>query len=508
MALIFMDGFDKYGGPNSNSAALAGLMSDEWSSVLVTQNSIVAPLSATGQALQIAFNSPALSVRRNLGANFTRLIGGVRIRVDTLATSAGANCGIQFLDDAFAAQCSLVVNASTGLICLRRGGVAGTVIATAGSGSALAAGAIHYLEWDITFGNTAAYQIWLDGSSIISGTGDTTNTANNYATELYLIGTVGGSTITFDDLYVFDTTGSYNNAVLLSNPRIETTFPTADSAVQFTFGQGIIGTAHARTAQPTSTTANVLLLRRVIPPVNCSLGSINVFPQSSTAAQQRAVVYTDHATTHQPQTLLASGSVSTTGTVGGTVKNLQLTSPLSLTAGTAYWIGVHQDISVSYAQVDGTGAGGYRALATFSLGAPSTAPASGGTTPFLIWGSLLSSTGNWPVLQSPAQGGLSYVYDATATHADFYTFGPLVSTQAIVHAVAVKMNSSKSDTGTKTVTVRTKSASADSDGSAGTISILPNFSWVTSVFPTDPNTSAPWVGTALNAATSGLRIES
>ena len=88
----------------------------------------------------------------------------------------------------------------------------------------------------------AAYQVWLDGVSAFSSTGDTQPTANNYANGIAVaLGAARG--LTLDDLYLFDTTGTTNNAALLTSPRIETTFPASDSAVQFAFGAGILGRA-------------------------------------------------------------------------------------------------------------------------------------------------------------------------------------------------------------------------------------------------------------------------
>ena len=166
----------------------------------------------------------------------SRLIGGIRFNLESSLTG---NSGIGFLDSAGSSQGCITVNGTTSTISLRTGNATGVAVAT--SGASVTVGSTHYLEWDITFGNSARYQVWLDGVSIISGTGDTTATANNNVGSFTIIGMASSNILIFDDLYLFDTSGTTNNAVLLTSPRIETTFPTADSAHTVCVWRGDIG---------------------------------------------------------------------------------------------------------------------------------------------------------------------------------------------------------------------------------------------------------------------------
>ena len=102
-----------------------------------------------------------------------------------------------------------MVNTTTGTTSVTNGAYTGTVLGT--SAASVAAGTTHYLEWDITFGNAGSYQVWLDGTSILTGTGDTQATANARATGFSLIaGRVAGASVVFtvDDLSVFDAAGA------------------------------------------------------------------------------------------------------------------------------------------------------------------------------------------------------------------------------------------------------------------------------------------------------------
>src|SRR5215469_9546530 len=226
MALLFCDGFDKYGPLNANTTGVGALLTQ--GEYLSTGGSLtlVAPLSATGNALNLGTGG---AVNKSLGASYARLIGGVRLSV----TSFGVGNGIQFID-ASTSQAGIIIN-SAGTFSVRNGTWnGGTVLGT--STTTITLNSVHYLEWDITFSNSAAYQLWLDGVSILSGTGDTTATANNSASQLNFVCSTSGSSWTIDDLYVFDTSGTTNNAVLNTSPRVETTFPTSDNSVQFSIG--------------------------------------------------------------------------------------------------------------------------------------------------------------------------------------------------------------------------------------------------------------------------------
>lgn len=499
MAVVFLEGFDKYGADNSNSAAVgAMLIAGEWTSTPGSTLNLVAPLSATGQALQIAFNGN-FALAKTLPANYARLIGGVRISSNLGGAATGG--GIGFYDGA-TQQAAIKIN-SSGLITLN-GGVG--LLAT--SSASVAANSTHYLEWDITFGNSGAYQVWLDGVSVFSGTGDTTATANNFANGLYLVGAVAGSTIKYDDLYLFDNTGSPNNAVLLTSPRIETTFPISDSAVQFTPGPAILGSNAQRTTTVAGPAAGSLVLRRFTSAVAATLNSITVVINVTNAvAQYRGVVYADSG---GAAGALLSGGAAQTGVTAAVPKDLPLTTPQSLAAGTPYWLGFMCDTAINTQESDNN-ASGYRAAATFASGAPGTAPAMAGANPsYLFWGNLSGAGANYSeASQQPPPGAYSYVYDTTVGHEDLYNFAPLVGLPApsIVHAVALKGYCQRSDSGAKTVSLRTKSGSTDSGGSLTGQAPATTFGWLASYFTTDPNTSAAWTVAGLNAATGGFRVD-
>jgi len=415
------------------------------------------------------------------------------------------NGGLSFLDVG-TAQASITIN-STGTFSVRNGGLAGTALGT--SSATVTANTTHYLEWDITLSNTGSFQLWLDGVSILSGSGDTTGTANNYANQLQLALVSGGNTIIYDDLYLFDATGSTNNAVLNTSPRIETQFPSSDGAVQSAVGAAVVGSTLSRASVTGNVLVNTLYLRPVTPAVNCTISSIGflVGANGNPSINFRPVIYTNSGSA--AGTLLSAGS-TIVGATAGTYVICPLTTPQALVAGTTYWIGIMVDVAQTNF-LTGTDANnnGVRATSTFASGAPGTAPAmTTGQPSWLFFGVVSGASNFYSVQQNPPQGQYSYVYDATVGHEDLYNFPALTSTAPIVYAVAVKGNIAKSDAGAKTMSLRTKSGATDNAGSAGAMAPGTSYAWMTSLSPTDPATGAAWTLAALNAAQAGVRIES
>lgn len=518
MSVLFIDGFDKYGPTGEVLPTAASLLTaGEWTSLTGSTGgtvvpAIVAGLSSTGYALQLThhptLNSPPMSgwLGKTLATNYSRLIGGVRIAspLNTCFT------GVAFLDAANF-QCCISLN-SSGQILLQSGRWnVGTTVAT--SGVSISANTSHYLEWDITFGASGAYQIWMDGVSILSGTGNTRGgSANNYANAFVL----GGSQSTlsdvvlgsFDDLYLFDTAGSVNNAVLLTSPRIETQLPSSDVQTQFVNGASQIGDAYSATASTNAPGANQIFLRSFTPESNMTLNSVSCIPNATSGtAKLKAVLYASLAT---GAARVAVGT-EVTGTTSGTTLTAPFSAGQALTGGVSYAIGFITDTSVALRQVD-AGVLGAKAANTYASGGPATLPAmTAGQPNWEIWGNTTGSTVNWvSENQNPPIGDVSYAYAVSSTVAneDLYGYPALSTTPTNIHTVAVKSFVKKSDAGTRTGNMRVKSGSSSSSGSNTSISLGTNFAWIGSFFDTDPATAIAWTASGVNAAASGASVAS
>jgi|GEM_PF-838915 len=512
MTELVYDGFDKYG-PYQNSptsSALIALLNAAdwtWSSTTGTIQ-LVAPLSALGAAIQTSAGTYGVTtIGKTLGANYSRLVGGIRFNPAVLSGNAGTGGFIQF-SDAATVQCGLTIDPA-GTISFRQGGVAGTAVAVGGS---IAIGATHYLEWDVTFGPAgSAYQVWLDKVSLFSGTTKTIMSANSYANVISFgvaPGGGGNATVVWDDTYHFNTLGSTNNAVLLTNPVVETTWPISDSAVQFTVGAGVLGYAFNASTTSVAPGANKLFLLPFTPTVNCTIASISCLPETtSTTANTQAVIY---GTTSGVAHSLLSAGTTVTGTTAGTVLTSALTTPQALIAGTQYWLGFITDTSIALLEFSTTSLLGVSAANTFTSGAPATAPTmTTGAATWQIWGNLTAMAHNYPVVaDNPQLGALGYVTSNTVGNADLYGFTPLSTTSNPIYSMAIKGVMAVPSGGARTANLQVKSGSATGNGSASGFSQTTSPLGYVSYFSTDPSTGSAWTTAGHNAATAGPAIAS
>lgn len=517
MACVFLDGFDKYGQPGETNPTFSTLLLQEWTS-LTYNAGLTSPLSLTGYALTIntAGNGNKGGLSKTLPASVARAIGGFRF-------NAVLNQALVEFQDAGTGQCSIVV-LSTGVISFRVGGTGngnayGTLIAS--SAATIGSGTTHYLEWDITIGPAgSAYNIYLDGVSIISGTATTRTTGNSTYNGIFLMAQLNSSSpFLIDDLYIFNATGSFNNAPLLTDPRIETQYPSSDSQTQFTnAGNTVIpvGVLQTSVSELTGSTnapgAGQIALVEITPAVGCNLQSVEIQPAATSAGvKNKAVLYADSA--GAPGSLTATGT-EVIGCTSGTGLVLPFGSGQALTGGTSYWIGFITDTSVALNQFDATTNLGWKKANTYASGPPSPAGAgfTTGQPTWNIWGNCTGATTNWrSVQQNPAAGAgiggdTSSILSSTVSQEDLYGFPALSTSPANVYAVAVKANSKKSDTGARTADVRLKSSSTDSAGSTSGFALATGYSWLDSYFDTDPNTSGAWSSTTVNAAVAGVKV--
>lgn len=503
-----IDGFDHYwNGPNSVVNTPPPDVTDCLALVWTTgpNLALVNGLNAIG-GLAVRVGAASVLRKQFPSGNITRVIGGFRCAIDR----SGGTIGGFSLTDSGTAQVSVGVLCSDGSLRVCTGTLTGTVLTSYAAG--IATNSTHHIEFDITINNTsAAYQIWLDGISVISGTGNTRGgTTNNYANGINFTCS-GSASLTIDDLYVFDTSGSTNNAVLGTQPVVETTYPVSDSAKVMTSSAVMLGT-NARTLAINGSilTANTLYLRKFTAPTNMTLDSICYLPQGTvTTAKLKGVIYSDSS--GSANTLLATGA-EVVGVTGNTVVQSTFGSPPSLTGGTAYWIGFIADTTTS-GYFEDSNTSGYRASNTYTSGAPSTAPAmTSGIGTMVIYGiGHGGSTNASSVNVTPPQAFAPlpcYVSSSNVGDEDLYNFANLSSAPTTIYSVAVSAMFAKSDSGTRTADIRTKSSSTDSAGSASGFIPGTTFAISDSFFATDPATSAAWTGSGVNAAKHGIKVAS
>lgn len=491
MVEIFWDGFDKYG--QLNTYPVNSTMGNEWTSLPSGGNGMLVAGRFPGSlALQIWYGD---SAKRSLPSNYPRLIGGIAMQCNLQNSS-----GIVFSDSGNS-QCAIGFNSSGNLV-LWQGGINGTQIAI--SSSPITANSWHYVEWDLTFSASGNYTIWLDGVQVFSGIGNLRTSGNSTANSIILSGHI----VIFDDMYLFDNTGSSNNAQR-GDSRVETLFPTADASVAFTPSQGAIGAYYSLNGLNGFLSANQLFLRKYTAPVSGTLNSVSVMPnQSSGTINFKPAVYADNS--GSPGTLLSSGS-PVNGCVGGTPVVMPLTTPQSLTAGTPYWLGYVADTDLNTLRQDASNAqtnSGYEAGVSYSSGPPSTAPSMNSNQySLMVWGSITGMGANYTETNElPPGGDLSCVASSTVGAEDLYNFNSLSSAPSNIAGVKISALLRKTDSGARTITVQLKSGSTEVSSAAVTPSS--SYTYYTNYQDTDPDTSAAWTASGINGLSAGAKIAS
>ena len=116
-----------------------------------------------------------------------------------------------------------------------------------------------------------------------------------------------------------------------------------------------------------------------------------------------------------------------------------------------------------------------------------------------------TGTSHYAVVDEPQFDVTDYLtMPNTSGDKEVFGHGALVSTPAIVHAVAVKMVSQKSDAGAYSLEPLVVSNTTEGDGSSQALTT----SWgiQSSVFEADPHTSAAWTYANVNSASIGYKV--
>lgn len=509
MAVIFIEGFDKY------RKIAAGIFGGDWNTSIgntVSDGTGGGSASSFGTGIYQgdAFRcGQDAGLFKNLPANYSTIIWGCRFKVQ----SAFINAFAVIVGDGGNNQVTVRVN-NTGAFEIRRGSEGGAVFGIQGStlidtsAASISINQWHYLEAKITIDSTVgAYEVYLDTVLIMSGTGvNTQATGNAYVNSFSFKAVDFTSDTLVDDMYIFDTTTAFNNDVV-GDSVVETQFPASDHAVQFTVGEAAFGVYYSYTGASIGTGSNVIVLRPFIPTENCTINSISIRPQQTNlTAKYKMVIYNDNS--NSPHTLLSSGT-EVVGTAADVVLTGNLVTPQSLTGGSRYWLGFITDTNVNLYR-EGIALSGFNANNTYGSGAPTPDPSmSAGQSDYIIWGNVTTTFNFTEVNQSPLSSPLvNYVTNTSVGDEDQYNFPVMSFVPLHVFAVKVSAYCSKSDAGARFVDLRVVSGATDDGGDKTSQSVTPSFQFLSSHWNSDPNTGLAWAYATVNNATSGIKVVS
>lgn len=519
----FVEGFDKYGPTGVSLPSI--VYNGEWTSIVQASSATIgAPLTTFGYSLQFTANAGgnAAEIRKTLPGNYAEFIGGVGFNPGAIPgvvpTGTITGCWeIQGFYDNTTQQMAITLE-QDGTIGFRRGSYFTGSTLVAKSAQSISSGSSHFIEWDVVIHNsTGVVKVWLDGvlTSLNLTSQNTRSSANNYANVIGMAGqpsgTLNGSTTRFDNYYTWGWLATGGGGVpLLTNPVVETGFPTSDSAVQFSPVALVLGQDYSASSSTNAPGANELFLRVFTPLVNCTINSVSILPAAtSLTAKFKAVIYATSA--GLPTGAPLSSGTEVVGCTSGTVLTGALVTPQALTGGTAYAVGFITDTSILLSEVDATTTG-QKAANTYASGAPTSPTMTINQPSWIIFGNCSSAAANYAAVTNsfanPPLGDPSYNQDATVSHEDLFGFPALSSGSVGIATMAVKGYCERSDSGARTVSLRTKSSATDSGGSLTGQSPGTTYEWLSSYFDTDPNGAITWLKAAIDAAASGYKIDS
>ena len=213
--LLFIDSFDHYGGSVQAE--------QKWSTL---SNATYAGGNArTGsQGIQCGASNTAGSLSKILGTNESTLIMGSAVRFGSFTPSDASTNILSFLDGVTTQIALRQSSDGLGKLILYRGD--GTTQLDITGNNAFSVDVWCYIEMKVTFdGTSGSVEVRLNGSEILSFSGDTTQSANNYANVIKIAGyrTQSGA-VEFDDFYLCNGSGGVNDD-FLGDVRVDCLHP-------------------------------------------------------------------------------------------------------------------------------------------------------------------------------------------------------------------------------------------------------------------------------------------
>jgi len=227
MALLFMDGFDKYGTTTGSQAAPLGIMRTRWQQ---RQNRAFVKTGRWGDyAITVAWDANAWIQTPHLTTDST-LIVGFALKIPS---SHGTGEFIQMRSATNAQNDTTggiwaTIDANEAIHLYR-----GPTLLGSTANSIVTENAWHYFELKVYCHDSAGtYEMRIDGVDVLSATSvDTKYGTDNYHSVVRFNGVVSTGddySAQIDDLYICDGTGSENNDFIGPNIRVVTLSPNAD----------------------------------------------------------------------------------------------------------------------------------------------------------------------------------------------------------------------------------------------------------------------------------------
>ena len=493
MAFLFGDSFDLWG--TASDAVLSGSI---WDTFSLTPSSSITRFSYGKAAVT---NNGGAGIKQNWTAgNSTNT---VYFSVGLYQVTGSHAEAYLSLKDGSSFQVTIEWDLLNNQILVRTGGTAGTVIATFSS-AGLASAIWHGWQGKIVIdGSVGEVHLRVDGaaSDTFSATGlNTKTTANSYCNgiQVYGVGQSGGN-VYWDDLYVCDSSGSYentwpgdlrswyllpagagSNTQFASQPQNQSVVGTTSTSTAHAANELWVGAAWAASYTGTVTGVTLQLSAGFT-------GNVNVCLYDNTNSSNAGNVLATATAVNNP----SAGNVTFT-----------FSSPPSIVKGTSYRIGILTDASANF---NGDASTGAEKKSSVTYGSFPTNPSGFTTSQHSPYCLVTITPSNWFNASEAAQDGDgTYNYDANVGDIDSYATGGLPSSPSSITHVQQRMLTCKSDAGARSAQTYLKSGSTVSLGAGAALAT--SYQYQFDQHSVDPNTSAPWEVGAINAAEIGVKV--
>lgn len=169
----------------------------------------------------------------------------------------------------------------------------------------------YWLEWQINFSASGAFKIWFGPSLVLNGTGNTITTANSYYNVIRQ-DHAGFRTVCFDNLYVFDNSGSAPTNNNIGEMRVVSVFPSAaGDSTQFTASSG----ANYTCVDDSYSDGDSTYVYAAVAPKKdlYNMGDVSGTPLVIYAVTLKTIAKRDDTEAHTISSVLKSGTVESYG---------------------------------------------------------------------------------------------------------------------------------------------------------------------------------------------------
>jgi hypothetical protein len=498
MAFFFGDGFDLYTAITDCGGYWDGAFGATVSLALSSSGRF-----AGSRGLTIASAGSATVAYATKTSGVNDAVHHLSLAIQQTAAITGTSNYLWFtFYDGSSAQCSLVFR-SDGALLLTSGASSGTALATY-TGAVAAQNTWYQFEIEVVINNTT-------GSIAVRKNGNTSNdfslgslntragSANNYANKLGVGATTAtaGADVADDLLWRSDA----SSVAWAGDIRCFTRMPASDASVAWSrFSPPTLQQQNPNFSTQNTNLNALACFCQITPQWTGQIASVTVVA-GITSGNLKVAIFADNSGV--PGAVLAAPAGQ--AMIGGN-NVFTLASPLNVSQAQKIWIGATADNTT--ARINGsTTSLAYGGTATVSYATfPQANPVT--TTPgtalqFSV--AYISPTSNAMCVSDLQQDGASsYVYSSTVGQSDLYAIAPIGSTPSTIVGVTTRAYCEKSDAGTRNLAVQLQSGATNVQSPSTALGT--SWNWIARNDLVDPNTSAAWTPSGVNAAEIGVTV--